>query len=264
MPPMPSEIRNLVNVAKHGVRSVGRGRFAEARAAVAVLGLRILEAAPEVARARGVTCAFCGWSGRRFKTFLAGASFRRGAVCPRCLSLERHREFIALFRRVRPLLGARIRLLDIAPTLAFRELCRQAPDIEYVSLDRQSEIATLRGDLQCLPFRPGVFDLVLCSHVLDYVQDDRRGMREIHRALVDGGMAILEQSYRTDRPTEEWDRPRPEELDRVRRYGRDYPDRLRDAGFHLRRAGMGTQPVFLAFKRPDNPLIERIEAAVAR
>lgn len=155
---MPSEIRNLANVAKHGVRSLARGRFGEARAATAVLGLRVLEAVEELGGASHVTCDFCGWTGPRFKTFLVGASFRGGAVCPRCLSLERHREFIVLFRRVRPLFGERIRVLDIAPTLAFSDLCRASPDIDYVSLDRESELAMLRGDVQCLPFRRGVFD----------------------------------------------------------------------------------------------------------
>ena len=261
---MPSEIRNLANVAKHGVRSLARGRFGEARAATAVLGLRLLEAVEELGGASDVTCDFCGWTGPRFKTFLVGASFRGGAVCPRCLSLERHREFIVLFRRVRPLFGERIRVLDIAPTLAFSDLCRASPDIDYVSLDRESELAMLRGDVQCLPFRRGVFDFVLCSHVLDYVKDDRRGMREIHGVLKASGLAILEQDFRPDQPTEEWNGPRPEELDRIRRYGRDYPDRLGEAGFHLRRAGPGTHPVFLAFKVADNPLIESIETAVTR
>lgn len=261
---MPSEIRNLANLAKHGASSMARGRFSEARAALAALGFRVLEAAQELGGPTRVTCDFCGWTGRQFKTFVVGASCRRGAVCPRCLSLERHREFIVLFRRVRPLFGERIRVLDIAPTLAFSELCRAAPDIDYVSVDRESELAMLLGDVQWLPFRPGVFDFVLCSHVLDYVKDDRRGMREIHAVLKDGGMAILEQDFRPDQPTQEWNGPRPEELDRIRQYGRDYPDRLAEAGFHLRRAGMGTQPVFLAFKAADNPLIESIGMAVAR
>ena len=261
---MPTEIRNLANLAKHAARSVARGRFGEAWAAVATLGLRVLEAGQDLGGTPRVTCAFCGWTGRRFRTFVVGAASRRGAVCPRCLSLERHREFIVLFRRVRPLFGARIRVLDIAPTLAFSELCRAAPDMEYVSLDRESGLAILRGDVQSLPFRPGVFDFVLCSHVLDYVKDDRRAMREIHGVLNQRGVAILEQDFRPDRPTEEWNGPRPEEIDRIRQYGRDYPNRLADAGFHLRRAGIGTRPVFLGFKAADNPLIASIETAVAR
>lgn len=261
---VPSEIRNLANIAKYAARSLAGGAFADARAAGKAIGFRALEAVQDLAGPPRVTCEFCGWTGRRFKTFVVGASCRRDALCPRCLSLERHREFIVLFRRVRPLYGERVRVLDIAPTLAFSTLCAADPDIDYVSLDRESRLAMIRGDLQRLPFRTGAFDFALCSHVLDYVPDDVLAMREIRRVLNDGGLAILEQIFHTDRPTEEWGGPRPEKLDRIRQYGRDYLDRLSQAGFHLRPAGMGTQQVFLAFKDEGNPLIETVATAVAR
>src|SRR5687768_1269361 len=94
---MNPEIRNLVNLARHSVRSVSRGRLGEAAASTAVIGIRAVEAVAEVGARPRVTCPYCGWSGRRFKTLASGASWRPGAVCPRCLSLERHREFLGLF-----------------------------------------------------------------------------------------------------------------------------------------------------------------------
>jgi SAM-dependent methyltransferase len=261
---VPSEFHNLANLAKHAAKSAVRGRFTEAGAAIGVLGWRAVESLQDAGSAPQVSCAFCGWSGRRYRTFLAGTGWRRDAVCPSCLSLERHREFVALFRRLRPLFGPRVRILDIAPTLAFSNLCRASADVDYVSLDRESRLAMLHADVEHLPFAGAVFDFVLCSHVLDYVTDDVGAMREIRQVLKDGGVAILEQTYLTDRPTDEWGGPRHEQLDRIRQYGRDYPDRLREAGLHLRSAGMGSQQVFLAFKTPDDPVVERVAAAVAR
>ena len=259
---MHPEIRNLANLAKHAARSLARGRLGEAGAAIVVVGIRIVEAAAEVVPSAAVRCDFCGWSGRRFKTFLAGRSRRRGAVCPRCLSLERHREFIRLFRRLRPLFGERIRILDIGPTLAFSTICRGSPDVHYVSLDKSSALAMVRGDLHHLPVRPGAFDVVLCSHVLDYLVDDRKGMREIRSALKEDGVAILEHTFRRDCPTEEWQAPRRDALDRRRQYGADLPDRLRDAGLEVRAAGPGTE-VFLAFKPTAGARITAVERAVA-
>ena len=77
----------------------------------------------------------------------------------------------------------------------------------------------LHADVEHLPFAGAVFDFVLCSHVLDYVTDDVGALREIRQVLKDGGVAILEQTYLTDRPTDEWGGPRHEQLDRIRQYG---------------------------------------------
>ena len=263
MRPVNPEIRNVANLAKHAVRSIAGGRVGEGGAALRVMGLRLLEGADALRRGAGVTCDFCGWRGRRFKTFLVGSSHRRGAVCPRCLSLERHREFIRLFRRLRALLPSRVAILDIAPTLAFSRACRGAADVGYVSFDLVSRLAMVRGDLQRLPFRPRSFDLVLCSHVLDYVPDDVGALMEIRAALREGGLAILEH-HLGDGGTEDWPAPRADELDRMRQYGSDFPDRVRRAGLDPHRVGMGTQAVFLAFKDPRPGEIESFTSAVAR
>src|SRR5687768_11485883 len=243
---MNPEIRNLTNLAKHSVRCAGRGRFGEAAASVAVFGIRVMEAAAEVGAPSRVTCPYCGWSGRRFKTFTSGTSWRAGAVCPLCLSLERHRESLSLFLRLRPVFPPRIRVLDIAPSRAFREWCGRRSDVDYVSFDKVSALAMVKGDLQYLPFRSGMFDIVLCSHVLDYLPDDRLGMREIGRVMAPDGVAILEHNFLRDRPTEEWHAPRRDALDRVRQYGADLPDRFREAGLVPNRVGVDTE-VFLAF-----------------
>jgi SAM-dependent methyltransferase len=255
---MHPEFRNLANLVKHIAKSLLAGRAREAGAGAIVVCWRLREAVDEFGGSRDATCAFCGWSGRRFKTFLAGPYVRRGAVCPRCLSLERHREFIVLFRRLRPLFGGRIRILDIAPTRAFAEACRAAPDVDYVSVDKESELAMARMDVQRLAFREETFDVVVCYHVLDYVADDRGAMREIGRVLQPHGIGILQELVDQGRPTAEWTEPKYEELDRIRHYGYDFPDRLRDAGLGVRAGPAG---IFLVFKDVESPLANAAEKA---
>jgi SAM-dependent methyltransferase len=255
---MHPEIHNVGNLAKHLGKSVARGRLRDARACAIVIGWRLREAIAELRPSRNVTCDYCGWSGRRFKTFLAGAAYRHDAVCPQCLSLERHREFILLFRRLRPLLAERLRILDIGPTRAFAEACRAAPDLDYVSIDRVSKLAMLHMDVQRLAFAAEVFDVVVCYHVLDYVSDDRGAMSEIRRVLKRSGMAILEETIDASRRTAEWPAPTPYD-GRVRQYGEDFADRLGEAGLTARRI---RGSVFLAFKDAANPLVE-VAARVA-
>jgi SAM-dependent methyltransferase len=49
----------------------------------------------------------------------------------------------------------------------------------------------LRGDAQCLPFRPGAFDRVYCSEVLEHLPAPEAALAEIERLLAPGGIAVL-------------------------------------------------------------------------
>jgi ubiquinone/menaquinone biosynthesis C-methylase UbiE len=49
-----------------------------------------------------------------------------------------------------------------------------------------------RHDITLLGFRDGVFDLVLCSHVLEHVSADVAAMRELYRVTCPGGVALVQ------------------------------------------------------------------------
>ncbi len=101
-----------------------------------------------------------------------------------------------------------------------------------------------RDDVTCLSaqLQPDSFDLILCSHVLEHVPDDRTAMKELFRVLAPGGMAILMVPIALERATTDEDPSvidpherikRFGQFDHVRLYGRDYVDRLRAAGFEV-------------------------------
>ena len=94
--------------------------------------------------------------------------------------------------------------------------------------------------MTCLPFAGGTFDVVFCNHVLEHVRDDGRAISEIYRVLKPGGWGILQVPVEPDLlvTLEDWSITTPEERarhfgqnDHVRRYGSDYPEKLRAAGF---------------------------------
>ena len=97
-------------------------------------------------------------------------------------------------------------------------------------------------DIQDLPFEPSSYDLIVCSHVLEHVPDDRRAMKELRRVLRPGGLALLQRpiDFEADSTVEDPDESDPDErtrrfghTDHVRKYGRDIEDRLRTAGFDV-------------------------------
>lgn len=189
----------------------------------------------------GVACPCCGARARRFLSF--GVVPRPGAQCPRCGALERHRLLWLWLRDRTDVFTSPVRLLHLAPEPVLRERFERQANLDYVTVDLQSPLADLRADVQRLPFPTGAFDAVIANHVLEHVDDDRAAMVELGRVLRPGGWAVLQVPLDETRETTFEDPavtdPAARERlfgkdDHVRVYGRDYGQRLRDAGFEVR------------------------------
>jgi SAM-dependent methyltransferase len=185
-------------------------------------------------RGEGRECPCCGGHFRRMsRRRLSGW----GGICPRCRSHPRHRAIALLLARGE--VSGR-RLLHFAPEPLFDPVFERLPGIERVTADLYAP-ADLRLDITDMELPDGSFDLILCSHVLEHVPDDRAAMSELRRVLAPGGLALVLTPYRADRPTYE-DPTITSPLDRmvafgqqdhVRIYGNDLADRLRGAGFEV-------------------------------
>jgi SAM-dependent methyltransferase len=98
----------------------------------------------------------------------------------------------------------------------------------------------VKMDITNIQYPAKTFDVILCSHVLEHVIDDKGAIREIFRVLKDNGWAILLVPISSDRTFENPSISSPADRikifgqqDHVRRYGPDYVDRLREAGFNV-------------------------------
>jgi SAM-dependent methyltransferase len=169
---------------------------------------------------------------------LPDAAGRPNVVCPRCLSQERHR-LLALYLERYPQL-TRGRVLHLAPEIALR---RALAGADVVRMDLDSPLAEVHADLTAMPFADAEFDLVLCSHVLEHVQDDAAAMRELRRVLRPGGtlLAMVPLRPGVDETDEDPTVVAPDErrvrflqADHVRLYGRaDFVRRLAAAHFDV-------------------------------
>ncbi len=187
-----------------------------------------------------VECPCCGGRYEAFRPF--GVRKRPNAQCPGCGALERHRQIWLYLRDHTNLLQRPARLLHVAPEPSLRKALSGAAGIDYVCGDLEPGRGDLQLDVTRLPFDDGWFDVILCNHVLEHVQDDRRAMAELFRVLRAGGWAIL-QTPLNRKKQETFEDPSvtgPEERlrlygqhDHVRIYGLDLYGRLQDAGFVL-------------------------------
>ena len=135
-------------------------------------------------------CPVCAYEGP-LVTLKAVRGARKHAECPQCGALERHRILSLVLDEVEKsssLEGKAI--LHFAPEKFFQRRFKAQTNL-YTSTDLVMRNVDVRADLTALPFETASHDLVFASFILQYVQEDMRALREIHRVLRPSGIAIL-------------------------------------------------------------------------
>jgi SAM-dependent methyltransferase len=168
-------------------------------------------------------CPVCGHSGR-FMTRSGLTGKRLSATCPTCRSSERDRVHYVLLREVIDQLPPRTRILEIAPSSRLQRLLR-SPGVVYTSCDLRRSDVSLRCDATRLPFPDESFDLIVVSHVLEHIPDDRVAIAEIARVLARAGVAFVAVPV-VGPTTVEYPSANPYEDFHVRAPGHDYYNRL--------------------------------------
>jgi 2-polyprenyl-3-methyl-5-hydroxy-6-metoxy-1,4-benzoquinol methylase len=134
-------------------------------------------------------------------------------------------------------------MLHIAPEPIFARMFQTLPALRYFTADLNSQSASVKLDITNVAYKDSLFDVILCNHVLEHVEDDRKAMRELWRVLRPGGWAILNSPIDPERADtfEDWSITSPVDRERafgqrdhVRLYGRDYKERLQKAGFAVK------------------------------
>ena len=196
---------------------------------------------------KGKQCPLCGCQRRKFLPY-GYVTPRENALCPNCLSLERHRLlWLWLVRESDIGRGAMAlpKMLHIAPEVAlmrkFKKMYASTPD-RYVTADLESPLADMHFDVQQIPLEAESFDAVICNHIMEHVEDDHKALRELYRIMRRGGWGVIlspvelerEKTFEDDTITDPAERTRIfGQYDHRRIYGRDYAARLREAGFEV-------------------------------
>lgn len=195
-------------------------------------------------RGNSVHCPLCDG---HFITFLPfGTLPRANALCPGCGSLERTRLYWLYFKKEN-IFGSKIKFLHVAPERQIFKKIRLESRIEYYPVDKfmpgySYPEGTVEMDILDINYEDNFFDFILCSHVLEHIPEDRKALSELFRVLKPGGKAILQVPIdeMREHTFEDFSIVDPElrtkvfgEQDHVRLYGRDYRQKLEQAGFKV-------------------------------
>jgi SAM-dependent methyltransferase len=208
-------------------------------------------------------CPCCGWSGMRFLDYIRENATVAASVCPRCRSHARHRALVVYLEAVLRAMPERARILHFAPERAFARAFTAHPKLFYAGVDIGARAKSARADMTAIPFRSGSFDLVLSSHVLEHIEDERAALDEIARVLAPAGRALIMVPMVPD-----WGRMPTIEFGRAnfqghwRQYGSDLAARIEASGMRCAivqpgldsapemrdRYAIGEVPLFVASK----------------
>lgn len=191
-------------------------------------------------------CPICKTKFPAFVPFTFTPSLPRlNARCPNCNSLERHRKIYLLMQKLN-WHRAGIRVLHFAPEKIFYQLFKAFGDIDYWTVDlypeKYGDMVRKAVDITNITFEDDSFDLIMCTHVLEHIPDDNKALNEIHRVLKPKtGIALLNVPISKIPVTLEKSEYNTPELrlkyyghsTHMRKYGLDYPQRLRNAGFNV-------------------------------
>lgn len=162
-------------------------------------------------------------------------------LCPSCgcNDRERHLWLYLAFSQVLENAGNK-RILHIAPERGLEPRIRRLQPREYVVGDLfPSQAHHRKINVEALDFADGYFDLIICNHVLEHVDDPSKALAEFNRCLAPGGHLIAQTPYSPVlRHTFEMTKAAPQPFavyyygqdDHVRLFGSDIADYFRQAG----------------------------------
>lgn len=188
-------------------------------------------------------CPICGFEA---KLFLDAGLYKRrsNSKCPSCGSLERHRALWIVLDGIIKAARHKLKILHFAPEGCISGPLSSRTELEYLTSNYdKNRVSHYHFDLQNIDCEDDFFDVIICSHVLEHVDDDNLAMREIFRVLKKPGIALIQvplwpseahPTYENRSITDPRDRViHFGQFDHVRIYGLDVVQRLERAGFQV-------------------------------
>lgn len=171
--------------------------------------------------------------------------------CPHCGASDRDRLYACYLEKKLPQYnaGEQVLLLDIAPAPALSNFLSKFKKITHHTADLLMEGVDHIVDISNMPeIVSNSYDILMCSHVLEHVKDDKKALAELYRVLKPGGWGIIMVPINLTLDQIDEDPQIIDVAERWRRFGQDdhvrlynksgFIERVESAGFTLRQLGV--------------------------
>lgn len=171
-----------------------------------------------------------------------------GKLCAFCTSFPRHRALLPLIEKWVEATDSDVKLMHVAPDACMRARLLRHRKLKYMGIDRFTPghsypPDTIHGDIENLDLEDESMDMIICLHVLEHVDNDRKALSEMTRVLKAGGIVVLafpfkegELTYEDPDIVDSKERAKAfGQWDHVRYYGEDVAERILDAGLETKK-----------------------------
>ena len=202
------------------------------------------------------TLFFCSCCGLQFRSFNTGNYLalpeqldvkryehtKQNVICPFCRSLPRHR-ILALWWEQKEDWFKKSKVLYFAPDTC-ETIWMERENISYTSADLYRD-ADLKIDIQNTGLPDSSYDIIVCNHVLEHVDDFRLALKEVYRVLKPFGSFICSFPMDPNIDLVDEDKSIITDEERIRRFGQSDHKRVfgMKAGELLEEAGFEVEEI---------------------
>lgn len=142
------------------------------------------------------------YSGNKYRCNICGKNLRKfielsngNRICPKCGSSDRDRKLWQLVHEEH--LKSGISILDFSPSRSLFRAFKNISNINYTSTDLSGDFISDKAyDITNIDETSNQFDLILCYHVLEHVEEDLNAMQELYRVLKTSGTCLIQTPYK--------------------------------------------------------------------
>lgn len=115
-------------------------------------------------------------------------------LCPKCASFSRTRRlWSVLENRVQAK-----KILHFSPSNSIKNKLEAIKNVEYITSDFAGEFDALKNlNIEAIDEPENCYDLIICYHILEHIQNDNLAMKELYRILRPQGICIIQTPFKT-------------------------------------------------------------------
>jgi SAM-dependent methyltransferase len=161
-------------------------------------------------KGKGFTCNFCNASYQQFvpeypyaaianaiNSHEVIAGYGPNVYCPNCMSKNRERLVLAVLQHTITIENKKI--LHFSPEKNLHNYLATKATVTSVDIIpdfyKKIDSTITYADATNLQFENASFDIIIANHILEHIPADLTAMKEMHRVLRSGGVAILQVPY---------------------------------------------------------------------